>query len=357
MTGKVSARGAEGASVTLYEDRVVIERSGIFARIRQGERVEVALAEVTGVHIQEPRMGVRGFIQLLVAGEAPTTWLGVNQHPRAVYFNSGDLQDFVRIKDAILAAKEPSRWKAPLGLEDALGVDGVGNPTEPPDAVGERLAEEIAAPSASARVILVVTANPRHDDGRADVLLHVDREERAIREALESTPHGRRFGLQTRPAESAQNLGHHLLETTPTILHLSGHGEVQGFVMEDELRRPVLVNPEALARFAQVKPIARNLRVLVINACLSLTQARYLSQYVDVVIGTSDLIQDQAAIAFARAFYNALGHGTSVGDAFDMGRAQVATTSPEQANILNLVVRPGIDASDCKPLMQAPAKG
>lgn len=332
----------------LERDRVVIERTGAFARVRQGARVEVPLSDITGVHLQEPKMGFRGFVQLLIGGEPATTWVGVNQHPRALYFDSASHDEFTRIRSAIEMAAGVRLVERREDLEAALGIDEAGNPLGPPDADGERVAEEIAAKGIQSPVVLVITANPRFEE--SDALLQVDREERAIREALERTAYGRKFDLQTRPAESPHNFGHHLLETTPTILHLSGHGAVRGFVMEDEDRRPVLVNPEGLALFARSKPIARNLRVIVLNACLSQAQAKYLAKDVNVVIGISDEIEDAAATAFAAQFYGGLGQGTSVGDAFDIAVAQVALLAPHQASLFILETRPGVDAAEYYPL-------
>ena len=44
---------------------------------------------------------------------------------------------------------------------------------------------------------------------------------------------------------------------------------------------------------------------------------------IDYVIGMSSTIGDRAAIAFAVGFYQALGAGRSIEDAYELGRAQI----------------------------------
>ncbi len=339
---------------------MTIERSGFFAKLRQGERSDTAVREITGVYVSEPSFpGFRGFIQLLVGGESPTTWVGANQHPRTMYFDGGQLPD-IRAAADYLKDILAEHVAAPAPFAAAIGVDEHANPVAPIVQTPESTAAitQIAEPRQRDKVILMMTANPvlireAEDDEDHDELQHpldLDIEERTVREELRRTPMGRGFRLEPRPAHLVADLTNDLLETTPTILHFSGHGLVAGIVMEDGDRQPVIVNPEALALLFQVPVIAENLRLVVLNACLSATQAKFLAKHVDAVIGTTDPISDPAAIAFSRQLYNGLGFGLSIADAYQTAVAQVAALGGEEAGLLVLAHRPGVDPRDLKPL-------
>jgi hypothetical protein len=65
------------------------------------------------------------------------------------------------------------------------------------------------------------------------------------------------------------------------------------------------------------------LRCVLLNACLTASQAQAIAEHVDCVIGTTREIDDHAAIAFATGFYRAIAFGTSIGTAFALGCNQV----------------------------------
>jgi hypothetical protein len=64
--------------------------------------------------------------------------------------------------------------------------------------------------------------------------------------------------------------------------------------------------------------------IVLLNACHTESQAYELAQYAQYVIGTSQEVEDVASIAFARAFYEGLGKGQNVPQAFDRAKVQVA---------------------------------
>ena len=58
---------------------------------------------------------------------------------------------------------------------------------------------------------------------------------------------------------------------------------------------------------------------MFLNACYSAEQADAISRHIPYVIGMSHAISDHAALEFAVGFYDALGAGRSVEDAFKVG--------------------------------------
>ncbi len=67
-----------------------------------------------------------------------------------------------------------------------------------------------------------------------------------------------------------------------------------------------------------LKALRDNLRMVVFNACYSLAVIRDIPPTIDLAIGMSDAVQDLDAIKFATAFYEALGYGRTVENAFEL---------------------------------------
>ncbi|MFN8443986.1 MAG: hypothetical protein U0175_24610 [Caldilineaceae bacterium] len=66
------------------------------------------------------------------------------------------------------------------------------------------------------------------------------------------------------------------------------------------------------------------------NACFSETQANAIAQHINFVVGMNQKLGDQAAIAFAIGFYQALGAGRTIDEAYKLGVVQIRLQgSPE----------------------------
>lgn len=252
-----------------------------------------------------------------------------------------------------------SEWRnfngADLGdtLGGLFGVDRYGNnlATEPavPRQEAERLAASLAKPMRDDPTILLLSANPE----TGTVPLQLQREERSIRSELEKSLFGRRFRLEARPKVIYADLQRYLLEVTPTILHFSGHGVMPGIIVENERGEPHLVPANNLSVLLSLPIIREQLQLVVLNACLSASQARAIATHIDVVVGMSNNVGDQAAIAFASGLYMALGTGLDVKSAF-----QVAVNAIGIDNLDNIAeedtpqifVRSRVDASQVYPL-------
>jgi hypothetical protein len=201
--------------------------------------------------------------------------------------------------------------------------------------------------------LLFLAANPA-DTPR----LRLDREIKAITEALQASGAGARFAVKQHWAVEDRHLQDALLTHRPDIVHLSGHGGRGGapvFERDPGTRdvAPVggLAGPGGEqargAGLARVFATARGrVRCVVLNACHSLAAAELLASHVGCAIGVADAIDDAAALRFSWAFYNALGHGASVKRAFDLALAQLALGGWDRGGGIPRLVAPTVDPAE-----------
>ena len=201
----------------------------------------------------------------------------------------------------------------------------------PPPAAGE-LPAAAAAPAAKTPVvrILFLGANPQGAPA-----LRLDQEVRDIDQALQRSEFRTRFDLRPQLAVRSVDLQGALLRHRPEIVHFSGHGEVDGIFLEDETGQIKKVEAGVLARILGV--FKKQIRCVVLNACSSQEQAEAIAKDIDCVIGMSVEIGDRAAARFAAAFYQALGFGSSVRTAFDLGCAQIDLEGLEEGKTPQLI--------------------
>jgi hypothetical protein len=86
-----------------------------------------------------------------------------------------------------------------------------------------------------------------------------------------------------------------------------------------------------------------NVHLVVFNTCESSRHARAVSAHVDIAIGMTAPIDDEAARVFAAQLYSAIGFGRSVQQAFNQARLELQLQSLPGAAIPELFVRPGVD--------------
>lgn len=151
------------------------------------------------------------------------------------------------------------------------------------------------------------------------------------------------FEVVTARAATVDDLMWLLMKLKPTVLHLAGHGvaggrgapapsancrdavpagdDHSGILLLDQLGEPQPVPAQALAQM--ITSTAPDVRLLLLNACYSETQAEALSGAVDSVIAMSGAIRDDSARSFAAAFYRGLGNRESVAVAFSQASGQL----------------------------------
>ena len=88
-----------------------------------------------------------------------------------------------------------------------------------------------------------------------------------------------------------------------------------------------------------------SVRVVVLNACHSASQAEALLAHVDCLIGMSGAIGDDAARHFAVGFYGGLGEREPVAAAYRQGKAAISLEGVGDGDLPQLRVRIGIDAA------------
>jgi CHAT domain-containing protein len=188
--------------------------------------------------------------------------------------------------------------------------------------IDARLVElEQSAPQHSAQkaivVILFLSADPT-DVSR----LRLGEELREIQEKLQLAKLREHFELQQRMSVRPADISQALLDVQPQVVHFSGHGVATGALcFENQVGETHPIQPDALA--ALFEQFADQVNCVILNACYSETQANAIAQHIDYVIGMNQAIGDKAALAFAIGFYQALGAGRTVEEAYNLGHAQI----------------------------------
>ncbi len=172
--------------------------------------------------------------------------------------------------------------------------------------------------------VLFLAANPG-DTTR----LRLDAESRAVDMVLRESEFRNLFRLEKQYAVHSADLMPLLLRFQPDIMHFSGHGlGEEGIILENDRGRAEAVSTAFLSGLLGIA--GKKVRCVVLNACYSEVQAQAIASSVDCVVGLSGAAGDDAAIAFATAFYQALGYGQDVKTAFDLARLHMSGTGDEQ---------------------------
>lgn len=180
------------------------------------------------------------------------------------------------------------------------------------------------APARESLAILFATANPAGTDP-----LRLASEERIIREAIALSPNRDRLQLVTCPAVTFDDLRRALLRQPFDIVHLSGHSETSGLILEDALGDYVQISPKGLAQmFSSYAPPEGSLRCVVFNACFSISTGEEVSMDVPFAVAMNGPISDRGALEFSRGFYDALGAGCDIPRAFREGMTCVNAVTP-----------------------------
>jgi formylglycine-generating enzyme required for sulfatase activity len=160
--------------------------------------------------------------------------------------------------------------------------------------------------------ILILAANPRQD-------LNLDSEIRDLRKVIEHSPKREDFSVIDALAVPVGDLQELMLKHEPQIVHFCGHGSgEQGLVFEGEKDGEQLVDTDALSGLFRL--FDRSVECVLLNACYSEPQANAIVEHINYVIGMNQAIRDDAAIAFSKGFYRALGYERPIEEAYEFGR-------------------------------------
>ena len=225
----------------------------------------------------------------------------------------------------------------PQALSDAL-LKQERLSRAPFDDGGRRRPPAERAPTPARVKILYLAANPI-----TMTLLDLTREIRAIEQLIGvGKP---RDGLEIVACWAARtsDLQRALLEEDPQILHFSGHGSPrEQFILEDGTG--ARVEKEAFSDLIGI--VGANVRLVVLNACDTEPVADALVRHIDCAIGMHEAIGDEAAIAFAASFYQALGFGKSIATAFNAATNELKLSRITEDRTPRLVVKAGVDAAE-----------
>jgi hypothetical protein len=176
--------------------------------------------------------------------------------------------------------------------------------------------------------ILFISAMPS-DEGAIDF----SGEYRAIDEAVRGC-----YKLVAKLAAQPEDLVYALAEVKPEVLHFSGHGTGKdGLAFENAQRQMVLLSREALDTVFAAEELIAPLRLIVLNACWSVEQARVIAKKGPDTVGMKIDVLDDVAKAFGGGFYRTLAAGLTIAGAHAAAIAATAAKGLPEADTPVLV--------------------
>jgi hypothetical protein len=154
-----------------------------------------------------------------------------------------------------------------------------------------------------------------------EVRLRIDEELRDIEKGLKLATLRDHFELKSEWAVTTKTLQQAMLDESPTIVHFSGHGDINGIAVEDSIGNSKLIDNDAIGSLFEL--FSENIKCVVLNSCYSESQAREISKHIPYVIGMKNSVNDKSAIAFSIGFYTALGAGKDIEFAYKMGTVAI----------------------------------
>jgi len=126
------------------------------------------------------------------------------------------------------------------------------------------------------------------------------------------------------------------------IIHISGMAEDErGIKLLDKGKGASrLLGFDRLSDFFEQVSKNNKIRLGFLSTCYSGNATKKISKYVDCAIGIHSFVEEEQAIKFIEIFYESLGEGKSVKDAFESGQAYLGNSVK-----ISLEHRDGIDPS------------
>ena len=126
-----------------------------------------------------------------------------------------------------------------------------------------------------------------------------------------------------------------LLNNQYDIVHFAGHADVGGLAFMGEGGGEVELPYNALAGMLRNQ---KTLGCVVLNACHSMEPLN--EAFAPLVVGMISEIDDDAAIAFATGFYDAVAVGADADRAFEEGQTSMASRNFDQHQAVKLKQQP-----------------
>ncbi len=175
----------------------------------------------------------------------------------------------------------------------------------------------------------------------AGVGLDLTGEFKKIKAVISSSTFPDSISLFSKFDVSVEDLFQSLNEYRPHVLHFSGNMD-EGSVLLSSKDGGVKTVKEA-ALIGLLRVLKDNIRLVILNACNSLSCAEGISEVIDCTIGIKAEISDSAAITFSESFYRGIGFGRSVKDAFDQARVALLFEGVSEEAVPELRCREGVD--------------
>jgi CHAT domain len=186
--------------------------------------------------------------------------------------------------------------------------------------------------------VLFIAASPEDQQP-----LRLDKEVREIQQRVRMSDYREAVEFHWKPATQVADLLQALNEVRPHIVHFSGHGSQGALIFEDSDGQAKPLSNSDLAQLLHIS--SDRIRLAVFNSCESVEQAALACDHIDAAIGMQEPVDDEAAKVFAGQFYNALGFGKSLQEAFDQAGLQVKLTLGGSSGEPQLHTASGIEAS------------
>ncbi|MGD2087154.1 MAG: SUMF1/EgtB/PvdO family nonheme iron enzyme [Candidatus Aminicenantes bacterium] len=176
----------------------------------------------------------------------------------------------------------------------------------------------------SVKKILILSANPK---GTHRELF--DKEVREIEDGIRRSNRRDKFLIYSKLALQLRDLRRVLLDFEPQIVHFIGHGaeDEDGLIVADEIGSAVSISAEALTGLFEL--FSGQVECVILNAYNTKALATSISKHIDFVIGMQKEIKEEASIEFTVGFYDALGAGKSVEEAFKFGCNAIQQKFPD----------------------------
>ena len=173
--------------------------------------------------------------------------------------------------------------------------------------------------------ILILEANPQSD-------LKLNDEIQKLQNVIRRSSDREEFEMNICLSVRSTQLHELILDYQPNIIHFCGHGkEREGLVFRDKQ-----IDTDALSSLFEL--FKEHLECVVLNACYSDVQANEIVKHIKYVIGMNQAIRDDAAIAFSIGFYQALGYGKSIEDAFKFGKNAIQLTIGDESKSRDAII-------------------
>ena len=126
-----------------------------------------------------------------------------------------------------------------------------------------------------------------------------------------------------------------LLKENPSILHYSGHSEVEGIYLFGENNVPEVASTDALVDLFDSVKDRLKIECFILNSCFSGAQANALKNYTEYIVGTTRKVGDSKAVMFSKLFYDGIFEGLDYRNAFKLAIAGLTLEDADGVPIYN----------------------